>query len=490
MSRRHRVIIAVVVAVLVGTIGVLALTGGDDHPQGRQASADEAGKHSRRPSGPPHPGASGVGDPLYPDLGNGGFDVRHYDLALTWKPDGGGLTGVATIEAKATQALSRFDLDLLAGLEVSDAKVDGQPATTERQGDHELVVTPAHAIGDGATFETRIAYGGAARSTDALLPGLGGWVVDGREVYVASEPDGAAGLFPGNDHPSDKATYSLDITAPDDLVVVANGDRVPTRDHALPGGMKTWHFEMKDPMASYLLQVGIGNLRIVEGKSPKGVPIRNAFDEDVLGAVTQHAKTGQMIDYYASLFGPYPFSTYGVLVVDDPIGFALETQTLSLFPGQTDEETVAHELAHQWFGDDVSLGSWKDIWLNEGFATYSSWLWLDHTGAQDIDARVRREARNTRELALPPADPGTPEHLFDASVYYRGAITLHVLRHAMGDDRFFELLRTWAERYGGKSATTADFEALAEDIAGKDLTPLFDAWLRSDRLPRLSTWLE
>jgi aminopeptidase N len=150
---------------------------------------------------------------------------------------------------------------------------------------------------------------------------------------------------------------------------------------------------------------------------------------------------------------------------------------------------VAHELAHQWFGDDVSLANWKDIWLNEGFATYASWLWLAEGSGMDIDERVQREAEMGEDLTLPPGEPGSPDNLFDASVYYRGAITLHVLRHAMGDDAFFELLRTWVDRYGGKSASSADFEALAGEISGKDLSSLFDAWLRSDELPRLSDWL-
>jgi aminopeptidase N len=336
-----------------------------------------------------------------------------------------------------------------------------------------------------------IDYSGVAQPVEGLVPGLGGWVHDGREVYVASEPDGAAGFFPGNDHPSDKATYAIHVTAPDDLTVVANGVASGTEDDTA-GGTTTWSFEMADPMATYLVQVGIGNFTIEESASPAGVPIRNAFDDDVAdpAAVEPHARTGEMIDYFAETFGPYPFANYGVLVVDEPIGFALETQTLSLFPGGVDEETVAHELAHQWFGNAVSPAQWKDIWLNEGFATYASWLWrADGSGAgTDIDDVAAGAARMSEDLRLPPGDPGGPENLFDASVYYRGALTLHVLRNAMGDENFFELLRTWVDRYSGKSATSAEFEALAGDIAGADLSSLFDAWLRSDELPRLADW--
>jgi aminopeptidase N len=494
MSRRNTIVIVGVAVVLVGVVAIVASRRGDDGaPSGSAAGATEGegGAGSASGSGRDDPGtagAPGVGDPYFPELGNGGYDVDHYDLDIDWLPDAGGLAGTATIEAEATQALSSFNLDLLADLEVDDATVDGTSATVERRNDHEVTVTPASTIADGDTFTAVVRYGGVPEPIDGLMPGLGGWVRDGREVYVASEPDGAAGVFPGNDHPSDKATYTLHVTAPDDLTVVAGGVATGTEDDPA-ARTTTWHFDMTDPMASYLLQIGIGNLTVEEGTSPGGVPIRNAFDDDVPGAAAPHIRTGEMLDHFVDLFGPYPFDTYGVLVVDDPIGFALETQTLSLFPGGVDQETVAHELAHQWFGNAVSPAQWKDIWLNEGFATYASWLWMAEGAGMDLDDRVAREAQMGDDLALPPGDPGGPERLFDASVYYRGALTLHVLRHAMGDDAFFDLLRTWVDRHGGGSATSAEFEALAGDIAGTDLSGLFDAWLRSDELPRLSDWL-
>jgi aminopeptidase N len=195
-----------------------------------------------------------------------------------------------------------------------------------------------------------------------------------------------------------------------------------------------------------------------------------------------------MIDFFDDLFGPFPFATYGAVVVDEDLGFALETQTLSLFgSGVAGEPVVAHELAHQWFGDHVSIASWADIWLNEGFATYAQWLWSEHRGAGSVDEMALASAR-TPGLDLPPADPG-PDQLFHTTVYLRGALTLHVLRHELGDDAFFEVLRTWVDRYGGASATSADFEALAGEVGGRDLRPLFDAWLRAPGLPALADWL-
>jgi aminopeptidase N len=278
------------------------------------------------------------------------------------------------------------------------------------------------------------------------------------------------------------------VTVPEALDVAANGLLRATAAGATRG-TETWVFDAPDPMATYLVEVVVANLRSEELTGPAGLPIRNAYDADLgreVGAA--FARQGEMIDFFADLFGPYPFVTYGAVVVDEDLGFALETQTLSLFGSDlTAEPVVAHELAHQWFGDHVSLGSWRDIWLNEGFATYAQWLWTEHRGGRSID-EIARASADTPGLDVPPADPGA-EQLFGATVYVRGALTLHVLRHELGDDAFFEVLHTWVERYGGASATSADFESLAEEVGGRDLSDLFDAWLRAPELPSLADWL-
>jgi aminopeptidase N len=435
------------------------------------------------------PGSAGLDDPYFPDLGNGGYDVDTYDLELSWDPDRDRLDGVTTIEAVATQDLSSFNLDLV-GMEVTEATIDGEPATTEREGDRELVVTPAEAIPEGEAFTVEIAYGGVPEPLTGLLHRLGGWQSDEEgEVFVASEPDGAATFYPVNDHPADKASYTLEVAVPTDLAVAANGTLVCTLDNG--DGTHSWHFDAPEPMASYLVQVVVANLRYEESTSPAGAAIRHAIDEDVFEeGLAGMEGTGEMLDYFAEVFGPYPFGAYGGVVVDEDLGFALETQTLSLFGTWTNSEVVAHELAHQWVGNHVSPSTWQDIWLNEGWATYASWLWLDHAGEVPLDQVVDLElGYGEGVLNTPPIDPGADD-IFAPTVYVRGALTLHVLRHELGDDAFFELARTWVERYGGSVASTADFEDLAEEIAGTDLSELFDAWLRSDELPRLDDWLD
>lgn len=430
--------------------------------------------------------ATGLGDPYFPDAGNGGYDVAHYDLDLTWLPDEQRMEGVATISATATRPLDSVAFDAV-DLDVAEVSVDGVAAAAEPVGERDLVVTPQEPLAQGDAFTTAFTYVTSPRTVAGAEPIDPGWMADGDEVYAVFQPHGAATLFPANDHPSDKATYRFRVTAPDGLDVVANG----LLSETVPGdGTTTWVYDAPDPMASYLVQVVIAELAFDESVGPDGLPIRHAFDADVDERLTVPMdRTADVIGFFAELFGPYPFVAYGAVVVDEPLGFALETQTLSIFGTDTagNESIIAHEVAHQWFGNAVSPATWQDIWLSEGFAVYATWLWSEHEGGATVDEAAAAAARST-ELDLPPADPGA-EALFDLSVYDRGALTLHVLRDAIGDEQFFALARTWIARYEGSSASTADFESLAAEVSGEDLTPLFEAWLHTEGLPVLDDWI-
>jgi aminopeptidase N len=485
VDRRRLLIAAGASLSIAAVVAATVITAREGSTASSAASVATTTTTSAAPAG--RAGAGGVGDPYFPDAGNGGYDVDHYGLELRWDPTRRHLEGTTTIRAIATEALASFSLDL-TGLDVTAVDVDDDPARWERPDDHELVVTPARTLRAEATFTAVVRYDGTPAPIAGPAPLEPGFMTDGREVYVASEPNGAATFFPSNDHPTDKATYEIRVTVPDDLDVAANGllrDTIPD-----PGvGTETWVFDAPDPMATYLVQVVVGNLRSEQLTGPAGLPIRNVYDADAgSGVRAAFEPQGEMIDFFDDLFGPFPFATYGAVVVDEDLGFALETQTLSLFgSGVVGEPVVAHELAHQWFGDHVSVARWADIWLNEGFATYAQWLWSEHRGEGSVDAIALAAAR-TPGLDVPPADPG-PDQLFHPTVYLRGALTLHVLRHELGDAAFFEVLRTWVDRYGGASATSADFEALAGEVGGHDLRPLFDAWLRAPGLPALADWL-
>jgi aminopeptidase N len=200
------------------------------------------------------------------------------------------------------------------------------------------------------------------------------------------------------------------------------------------------------------------------------------------------ARTGEVADFLATRFGPYPFDAYGGVVLDDDrVSYALETQSRpvygnTFFSGGPNATVVAHELAHQWFGDSVALQRWRDIWLNEGFATYAEWLWQEHEGRGGVEQSFDRRYANF-DWSEPPGRPG-PDGIFSASVYQRGAMTVHALRKAIGDDAFFGLLRSWPASHRNGNVTSAQFIAAAEEAAGgRDLEPLFQAWLYGTTQP-------
>ncbi|MBC8100599.1 MAG: M1 family metallopeptidase [Armatimonadetes bacterium] len=443
-------------------------------------------------------GEDTIGDPFYPGLGNGGYDAQHYTLDLDVNMRANDIDGVVMMQARATQALSVFNLDF-QGFRIGKIVVDGEPATFERAG-RELSITPAVAIAEGADFSVTVSYAGDPEA-NVMGSFSEGWANYGRGVFVASEPAGAARWYPVNDHPLDKATYDLTITVDQPYVVASNGILMDT---ITEGDQTTYVWRNDELTASYLVGVYIAEYEVRTDESASGVPIRNYFPVALAddGEAT-FAAQADMIDYFETVFGPYPFKVYGAVVADTNLSFALEIQTISLFgrdiitanTGRRSPDgaqgIIAHELAHQWFGDSVSLSTWEDIWLNEGFASYAQALWIEHTQSVEVrDVMLRNWyaiISNPRLIERGTAAPGSPPRLalFNSSVYLRGGLTLHALRLAVGDTVFFEILRTYTARYAYSNVTTADFIALAEEVSGQPLADLFQVWLYEDEVPAM-----
>ncbi|HJQ14547.1 MAG TPA: M1 family metallopeptidase [Anaerolineales bacterium] len=437
------------------------------------------------------PGAPGVGDSLYPHLGNAGYDVQHYTLDLIVHDVAtSDLDGTTRIEARATQNLSSFNLDFV-GFEITNLRVNEQSAEYQRSR-QELTITPSTPLAQQESFTVEIQYQGSPGEMDSIaIPIQTGWIAFDGGSFVLSEPDGAASFYPVNDHPLDKASYTFRVTVPEPYEVAANGVLTETIDN---GDTTTFLFEAPNPMASYLATINIDEFDVETSESGSGIPIRNYYPTGSPEALRQpFARQGEMIDYFSDLFGAYPFEVYGALVIDLEFGAALETQTLSIFSKamidanqpEGSEQVVAHELAHQWFGDSVSLGDWSDIWLNESFATYAQGLWTEHTqGGAALDDWVRRTytfVREERESMSPPGEPPA-DRLFNQGVYSWGALCLHALRLEVGDETFFDILKTYHERFADGNARTADFIAVAEEVSGKELSAFFDSWLYSEEL--------
>ncbi|MFL6100456.1 MAG: M1 family metallopeptidase [Actinomycetales bacterium] len=465
---------AVVVAVVAGLVTVAVLRGSGGAAKGASMF---------------RPGADGVGDPYFPLEGNGGYDVGHYDLTLAYDPARHALSGTATLTATATQNLSRFDLDL-SGLTVRSVRVNQSAAQWNRDG-QELRVTPARGLPKGHAFTVAVTYDGSPKTikrSPMLFGADYGWQYTKDGAFVGDEPNAANTWFPGNDHPSDKATYTFRVSVPAGTAAIANGD---LQSKTVKDGRTTYIWDETTPMATYLATIGIGHWTFVHGRTPGGIPSITAYDPALAAAVQRSGivkLTGDVTDYWSRVFGPYPFSSTGAIVDNLPaVGFSLETQTRPLYGFAADPATVSHELAHQWFGDSVTVNDWSNIWLNEGFATFASDLWTEHTGGPTTisaaEATWRKLSANDRFWQQSIADPGRLG-MFSAAVYFRGGLTLSALRKRVGDDAFFEILRTWAASHRNENATTAQFVALAQKVSGQDLDRFFRTWLWDESKPK------
>ncbi|WP_324787193.1 M1 family metallopeptidase [Streptomyces sp. H51] len=430
-------------------------------------------------------GAPGVGDPYFPLAGNGGYHVGHYDLTLHHDPETGHLDGTAVITARATQDLSRFDLDL-KGLTVTGVAVDRRTADFRRSG-QELVVMPYRPLRKGRQFRVTVTYQGTPGPVTDPDGSPDGWIPTDDGAFVAGEPQGAMTWFPANNHPKDKSAYDITITVPQGRTAVANGVLVGQRT---AHGRTTFHWRQSEPMAAYLATATVGKFEVEQYTTRDGIRVYNAVDpREASAAAPVLKRLPSVLEWESKLFGPYPFRAAGSIVDHAPdVGYALETQSRPLYDRAPDLSTLVHENAHQWFGDSVSLTTWQDIWLNEGFATYAEWLYREQHGGktaqQTFDALYARPASD--ELwAFPPGDPGSGANIFGTPVYARGAMALHELRVAVGDPAFFRILRAWAtvHRYG--HGTTAQFVRLARNVSGQDVDSLLKTWLYAPGKPDL-----
>ena len=437
-------------------------------------------------------GGRSAGDPKAPELGNTGYDVDRYWLQLTLNPTAKRLEGRATIEATATlDRLGQTSLDFADGMAIGSVTVEGHDVPWQYTAD-KLIVTLPRPLGQGEAFTVTVAYGGPMRSIKSRyvnFADVGMQVRDDGSVFVMGEPDGARTWFPANDTPLDKARFRFDITVPRGLVASATGVQ---RQTWTTGDTTQSIWVMEQPMAPYLANVMVAAYDLIEGQSPQGVPLRHyvpAGRRDELAPLL--AVSGPALDWLAARLGPYPYPQFGYTVVGLP-GASLESQSNVLLSDKMlNENTLVHELVHQWLGDSVSLASWADIWRNEGFATYLTLLW-EH---RDGDAAAIERALSDWEKAMverptdyPLGDPPA-ERLFATDSYIKGAWLAHMLRQRVGDETFYRALRTYLERYRGRAASRAEFEAVFSEVAGQDLSPVFDYWLDRRGLPSLDvTW--
>ena len=426
-------------------------------------------------------------DDYFPEYGDASYDVLHYDLRLVYRVEGNHLEGRAELRAVAREDLDVIRLDL-HGFDVSKVRLDVVPVAKYAHKRGKLRVRTKKPIAAGQEFLLTVRYDGSPRPVSDGSDGMG-WeeLTDG--VLVAGQTNGAPSWFPCNDRPSNKASYRIEVTAASPYRVVANGQLVSRHQGA---GRTTWVYLQPEPMATYLATVQIG--RYVAREVPDApVPMTAALPGKRLDDYEAgFGRQAEMMAFFVDAFGPYPFGSYTVVITDDELEIPLEAQSLSIFGSNflTDAwesvRLVAHEMAHQWFGNSVTAETWRDIWLHEGFACYAEWLWSEQSGGPTADEQAvthwKKLAEQPQDLLL--GDPG-PEDMFDDRVYKRGALLLHALRTEVGDQTFFALLHEWTGRHSYGSVTTKMFVDLAEELTGRPLDALFTPWLSEPELPEL-----
>jgi aminopeptidase N len=439
----------------------------------------------------PEPAADDAPDPYVPGAGDRGYRVTRYELDLDYRVASNRLAGRARMIAVAARDLPAFTLDL-SGLRAVKVTVDSQRPRRQRQRPGKLSVQLNRTMPAGQPFEIEVGYQGSPRPIRGRW-GEVGWEELSDGVIVAGQPEGAPTWFPCNDRPDDKASYRISVTTESPYTVLANGTLVDRRVHS---SRTTWVYDQPQPMASYLATVQIGRYTVAESDSQ---PVRQLLATTArLRRAAQHdfARQTKMITAFQEMFGPYPFDSYTVVVTDDELEIPLEAQSLSIFgsnhvDGQRgSERLIAHELAHQWFGNSLTLGRWRDVWLHEGFACYAEWLWSERSGGQAASTLARREWQRLQHLPqdFVLANPG-PDRMFDDRLYKRGALTLHALRQVLGDRAFFSMLSAWALTHRYSTVTTGDFvqhATAASSAPNRDVVArLLGSWLQRPALPDL-----
>ncbi|MBA4407016.1 peptidase M1 [bacterium] len=427
---------------------------------------------------------------MYP--GDSNIDVTYYKLDLKLFHASKSLTGVVTVKAKSVvNNLSTFYLDLISNMSVTSVKMNGTSIAFSRSGDF-LRFALNNSLSLNEKFELEIAYNGQPASS-----GFGSFVYTNRGsdkiIWSLSEPYGSKDWWPCKDTPADKADSSdVWITAENYFVSVSNGlltDVITNGD-----GTKTYKWKNRYPIATYLISIAMTNYHLFQDQfeyAPgKFLPITNySYPEKFTPArQTQMETTKDMLKVFSEKFGEYPFLKEKYGHAEFSWGGGMEHQTVTSLVN-FNEDLVAHELAHQWFGDKVTCKDWQNIWLNEGFATYSESIYFEAKYGKQIfmnDVAVNMNSAKSAVGSIYVQNISSIGEIFNSRrSYAKGSIVLHMLRGIVGDTKFFQILKEYLLEPGlsYNVATTEDFRRIAERVSGIDLKYFFDEWIYGENFP-------
>lgn len=438
---------------------------------------------------PAVPGATGMGDTYFPQDGNGGIDVLSYRIRQRWQPTSRRLSGVTRLRVRTTSALSSFNLDFL--LPASRVRINGRPVSHSRPQPHELKIVPRRALAAGREITVTVRYAGKPLAQRYRGESDAGMSWDGATLSAVNQPHIAPFWFPSNDHPTDRASMDVTTTVPKGMQVIGNGLLVA---HTTGPATETWRWRNRQPMATYLAYFVAGKLELSRSKDRSGRPTWYAVSRTfstterrrLLKILRQTPAVTRWLEQRIGV--GYPWKSNGGVMVPD-LGFALETQGRPVYSSWADTSVVVHELAHQWFGDLITVRRWSDIWLNEGFATFYEWDWAQSHGGTTVAEKLRQRydvrQGDSSYWQIAPAAPGA-QYIFEQAVYERGAMTLAALQQRVGATTLRRIITTWVTAKAGRSASTAEFIAVAEEVSGQDLSGFFDAWLSARVKPAVT----
>ncbi len=427
-----------------------------------------------------------VEDSVYPDVGDPRVDALLYDLDLTWDPLGRRLTASAVVTFRATRTAPRFQLDLAPGLTVGDLRLDGESVGFARRGTNLLVRAPVEA---DTRYELTLDYAGTPRPAPAPttrndFSTTGFTITDTGEVWTMQEPYGAYTWYPVNDQPSDKALYDITVRAPAPWTGISNGrlTGLDTRDDTT-----TTSWQLTEPASSYLVTLAIGDYTHSSNTTADGLRVDYWTPRGMVLGLDRVQSAAASIDWIESKLGPYPFDSLGLVVTASQS--AMETQTM-LTLGNNEyvlsPQVIAHELVHQWYGDQVSPADWRDVWLNEGMTMLVQWIYQDEHDLQPLSDSVAAGRADDQGLRDQYGPPGAydPRQFGGSNIYTSPALMWNELRVAVGDDEFFRIARSWLDAHDGTSVTREQIFDHWESETGRELSAFFDRWITGPTTPR------
>lgn len=427
-----------------------------------------------------------VEDSVYPAVGDPDVDALLYDLDLTWDPQGKRLTGESTVTFRATRTAPRFQLDLGAPLEVGEVTLDGEAVRAVHRGKNLVVRAPVKA---DQRYELSVGYAGTPRpapapTTRSDFSTTGFTVTDTGEVWTMQEPYGAYTWYPVNDQPSDKALYDITVHAPARWTGIANGHL--TELSAEDDGTTT-SWQLTEPAASYLVTLAIGDYAHRSDTTESGLRVDYWTPRGAVTGLDGLQTAAASVDWIESKLGPYPFESLGLVVTESQS--AMETQTMVTLGNNAyvlSPQTIAHELVHQWYGDQVSPSDWRDVWLNEGMTMLMQWIYQDEHEIQPLRDSVRNARfadQGLRDDYGPPGDYD-PRQFGGSNIYTTPALMWNELRVELGDDEFYRIATAWLAAHDNTSVTREQVFEHWEKETGRELSAFFDAWITGPRTPK------